>query len=88
MPKFAIALISAALAGVVGFLLGALFTVPQNKEMEDLINSKERLSQEVQTLETELKNLNNSNTTLEEQVVRLKDKLLKAYEIEKEASIF
>ena len=88
MPKWLIALISSALAWVIGFLLGAVFTVPQNKEMEGLLNSKNEMTQQVASLQSENLELLQSTTTLEGQVRDLKNKLLKAYEIEKETSKF
>ena len=88
MPKFAVALISGALTGVIGFLLGAIFTVPQNKEMEELVNAKAEMTQQVQALQAEKEKLGESGTQLKKQVLELKDKLLKAYEIKEETKIF
>ena len=88
MPKFAVALISGALTGVIGFLLGALFTVPQNKEMEELVNAKAEMTQQVQVLQAEKERLIESGSQLKKQVLELKDKLLRAYEVEKETEIF
>jgi len=88
MPKWLIALISSALAGIMGFLLGGIFTVPQNKEMEELLNSKNEMTQQIISLQSENGKLIQNTTKLEGQVRDLKNKLLTAYEIEKEASKF
>lgn len=88
MPKFAVALISGALSGIIGFLLGALFTVPQNKEMEELVNAQTEMTQQVQSLQNETGNLIQGNAQLEKEILELKDKLLRAYEVEKETNIF
>ena len=88
MPKFAVALISGALTGIIGFLLGAIFTVPQNKEMEELVNARAEMTQQVLALQFEKEELVESGSKLKRQVLELKDKLLRAYEIEKETEIF
>jgi len=84
MPKFAVALVSGALAGMVGFILGALFTVPQNKEMEELVRVRAEMVQQLQELENKNRLLISSATQYERQIRDLKDRLLRAYEIEKE----
>ncbi len=83
MPKFLVALVSGALAGMIGFLLGAVFTVPQNKEMEELVNAKAEMTQQIQDIQNENKQLILSSIRQEKQIRDLKDKLLRAYEIEK-----
>ncbi len=88
MPKFVIALVSSALAGMIGLLLGAVFTVPKNEEMEALVNAKAEMTQQIQVLRTENVELLDSTTKLEDQVQKLKNKLLRAYEIEKETETF
>lgn len=84
MPKFLVALVSGALAGMVGFLLGAVFTVPQNKEMEELVNTKAAMVQQIQDIKNENKQLIVSGARQEKQILDLKNRLLRAYEIEKE----
>lgn len=84
MPKFLVALVSGALASMVGFLLGAVFTVPQNKEMEELVNAKAEMAQQIQDIQNENKQLILSGTRQEKQILDLKNRLLRAYEIEKE----
>ena len=88
MPKFVIALVSSALAGMIGLLLGSVFTVPKNEEMEALVNAKAVMTQQIQVLRTENLKLLESTTEFEEQVQKLKNKLLRAYEIEKETETF
>ena len=88
MSKFVVAIVSGALAWVVGFLLGALFTVPQNKEMEELVNAKAEMTRQVQILQTEKEKLVKNGAQLKKQALELKDKLLRAYEVEKETEIF
>ena len=81
MPKFLIAIISGALTFVIGFMLGSIFTVPQNKEMEDLINAKTALTEQISTLEFEAKQLNAKNIDMGKLNRDLKERLLRAYEI-------
>lgn len=88
MPKFAVGLMSAAIAGVIGFLLGALFTVPQNREMEELLNIKTELtantvtmSYQIDSLLNENKKLVQSHDQLRNQNNDLRERLLKAYEL-------
>ena len=88
MPKFLVAIVSGALAFVIGFMLGALFTVPQNEEMEELVNTKAKMAQQIQAIQKENKQLIVSGTQQERQIRDLKDKLLRAYEIEKEPDSF
>lgn len=88
MSKFVVALVSGAFAWVIGFLLGALFTVPQNKEMEELVNSKVAMVQQIQDIKNENKQLILSSARQEKQILELKNRLLRAYEIEKEADSF
>lgn len=88
MPKLAVALISGALAGVFGFLLGSLFTLPQNKEMEELVQTKNEMTLQIKMLSNEKESLIKSNETLKKDILGLKDKLLKAYDVETEPSLF
>lgn len=88
MPKFLVAIVSGALAFVIGFMLGALFTVPQNEEMEELVNTKAEMAQQIQDIQTENKQLILSSTRQEKQILDLKNRLLRAYEIEKETDSF
>jgi len=84
MPKFLVAIVSGALAFVVGFMLGSLFTVPQNEEMEELVNTKAEMAQQIQDLQTERKRLILNTTRQEQQILDLKNRLLRAYEIKEE----
>jgi cell division protein FtsB len=74
MPKSMIALISGALTFIIGFLLGALFTVPQNREMEELVNAKTEMSKKIELLQKDNKKLDEENLLFKKEVQDLKDK--------------
>jgi|GEM_PF-3746404 len=90
MPKIAVAIISGAIAWIIGFLLGALFTLPQNKEMELLVKAKTEMTQQIKVLQTQKEELQTQkdelirgNAQLQGQIVDLKDRLINAYDVEK-----
>ncbi len=90
MPKIAVAVVSGAIVGIIGFLLGSLFTLPQNREMEKLVNAKTKMAQQITVLQTQKENLQTqkeeliqNNAQLQGQIVDLKDRLLSAYDVEK-----
>lgn len=83
-----VAIISGASAWFIGFLLGALFTAPQNKEMEVLVNGKTEMVGQINALQTETQKLQRENENLKKENQGLKDKLIMTYEVEKETKIF
>jgi regulator of replication initiation timing len=90
MPKIAVAIISGAIAWIIGFFLGALFTLPENREMESLVNAKTEMAQQIkvlqtqkEVLQTQKEELIRGNAELQGQIVDLKNRLISAYEVEK-----
>jgi hypothetical protein len=90
MPKIAVAIISGAIVGIIGFLLGSLFTLPQNREMELLVKAKTEMAQQIKVLQTQKGELQTQkeelirgNAQLQGQIVDLKDRLINAYDVEK-----
>lgn len=57
MSKFAVALISSSIACMLGFLLGAVFTVPGNEVMDDLVNKNKELVVQVEQYNAEIEKL-------------------------------
>ena len=87
MPKTAITIISIVFSLLIGFLVGAFLTVPQNKEMEQLVNAKSEMTQQIKSLNAEKEELHKENGKLKKQVVVFKDRLLQAYQVEQTAEI-
>jgi cell shape-determining protein MreC len=85
MPKFAVGLVSAAFALVIGFTCGALLTVPKNSRMEILVNENRALKENVTDLKNKVLSLQIDVNSLKENNQQLKDRLLQAYK-EKEDS--
>jgi len=90
MPKTAIGVIVGAFAFLIGFTLGAVFTIPQNEAMENLVLEQKGFSAQIVSLNQEKNDLITGNELLqgkiddlEKEKLSLKDRLIKSYEIEK-----
>jgi septal ring factor EnvC (AmiA/AmiB activator) len=76
MPKIVFVIIALAFGFVIGLLIGAFLTVPQNKEMEQLIKDKSVIQaklddscKETLTLKEQLDRLRSSNDSLKERLL-------------------
>ncbi|MCX5634912.1 MAG: hypothetical protein NTW55_03595 [Planctomycetota bacterium] len=76
MPKIVFVIIALAFGFVIGLLIGAFLTIPQNKEMEQLIKDKSAIqakldnsNQENLTLKEDLDRLRSSNESLQERLL-------------------
>ncbi len=80
MPKFVVALISAAFALVIGFACGALLTSPKNWRVESLVNENKVFKKNIIDLEDKVLSLGNDVNSLNETNQQLKDRLLQVYQ--------
>jgi peptidoglycan hydrolase CwlO-like protein len=78
MEKYPVAVIAVALALVIGFACGALLTKPDNLVMERLVNEKETLQKEIKNMEMQIVTLQGEVATKKKEVEKLRNELLNA----------
>ena len=80
MPKILVAIISIAFSLLIGFFCGALLTVPENSQMEVLIQKNDVFKKQMNEVTEENNELYDEIEMLEGKIQNLQGNLLKAYE--------